>query len=439
MSPPTVGEVGSYSAVFNETPSAVPERSPYAMTVRGVIEPSSEPPWTSSGSDRYTWTGDLRCDGWAATWNGPEPRSGVVELTGVLVGDFAEFSDHTIRGRVTRVQHVTSGVVVDLDLDDVPDLPPQPSFRPAFVSSADDGIWVLDSQLPRVVRRARDGATMVVDYPAPVVDVWQRDDYARAVHAARAGCWVSGSSGLYWVGDGGASTALDRRPVSACAVHGDAILACFIDGDWAIFQRDTRLREVTSPGGRPGSAVWSDGAFVVVTMRHGDRDEARLVRVGMNGAVQVGGQVPTGSGRLEPALLTGPLAVFVRESVASDVVAVRPNLTLGKRMAVPQTPFAAGTVGDFVWTVHHPPDGFGTDGWWPFDGPVQYDKSRGQFWMVTLLDRRSLRPVSTAAVETTKPSLAQDDSGTIWIAGDGQLGTLEQGVLRWPTPVSLDL
>ncbi|ALG84202.1 hypothetical protein [Gordonia phthalatica] len=267
MSPPVVGQVVTYAVTFEES-----DRFPDAHSVRGVIEPSPEPPRPGRGGvggEGFTWSGVFRGEGWAADWAGPRPRLGPVDLRGHFFASFSALCRNEIRGRVTRVRIVgerwtydrgiptaralqamrdveaapqrlidersdrsagrdeclVESVLVDLDLDDVPELQPRPAFLPLKVSAADDDLWLLDRQLPRVVRR-RGESISIHDYPAPVVDHWMENDRLRAVHAAAAGCWVSGRSGLCWIGVDGSTSRLSDRPIAACAVHDDTLLAC---------------------------------------------------------------------------------------------------------------------------------------------------------------------------------------------------------------------
>ncbi|WJJ11313.1 hypothetical protein P9990_22545 [Prescottella equi] len=181
IAPPRVGEVMSFPLRFVE----LPESAGDVVTVRVPLEPSTRPPirqYTGEDTPRsWEWSGLLRGDGWTASWRGFRPLTGRVELTGRFYGVLGN-DDGRVRGRVTRVRIVSArfrrrtpggweivpghrrlrdvdaaprffdrdalfesesdeadgdvGALVDLDLDDVPELPARPSIVPGDVSAA---------------------------------------------------------------------------------------------------------------------------------------------------------------------------------------------------------------------------------------------------------------------------------------------------------------
>lgn len=471
IAPPHVGQIVTYAVTFDES-----DRIPDAHTVRGVIEPSTEPPRSGgggTGGEQPVWSGVFRGDGWAADWTGPRPRLGPVDLRGHFFASFGALHENEIRGRVTRVrivgerwtydrevptarewqtmrdveaapqwltdersggsegrvEYLVESVLVDLDLDDVPELQPRPAFLPLKVSAMGDDLWMLDQQLPRVVRRCGE-SLFVHDYPAPIVDDWMEGDRLRAVHAAESGCWASGRSGLCWIGVDGSTARLSDRPISTCAVHGDTILAC-ASGEWLLFRRDVLRSSAEVPAGTPLHAVWADGAFVVVVRVGGGSgggrvdDDVRLVRVAVDGMVTVGELLPTEPRIRGAVLLKNPLAVMFRTSPVTDVVAVDEGLRPGATSVLRQTIFDGGMLGDHVWTVGHPQPG--------------YDRGEGQRWMLTLHDRRTLNPVSTALLSTPSPSVAMGGSGVVWIADGCRLAELVPGFTQVPEFVPLEV
>lgn len=78
-------------------------------------------------------------------------------------------------------------------------------------------------------------------------------------------------------------------------------------------------------------------------------------------------------------------------------------------------------------------------GWWPLPGPTEYDHDRGQFWLLTVLDRDGLTPTVSAPVLSSTVSVARTDDGTLWVAAGGVLQILRPGTMQWPDPVDLGL
>ena len=115
---------------------------------------------------------------------------------------------------------------------------------------------------------------------------------------------------------------------------------------------------------------------------------------------------------------------------------VRPDLTLGPTKRLPYHPFHAGNRRvDLVWIVGHPPDGTGAGGWWPLPGPVQYERSR-QFWLLTLLDGRTLEPLRSTPIFGTTPGVARDGGGTVWFTASG-LHAVPDESMAWPRPLDV--
>ncbi|MBY6540282.1 hypothetical protein HQ325_16530 [Rhodococcus sp. BP-349] len=485
--PPEIGGIVCGPLDFHENPPTDGD----AATIRGHLTPSDDGPrWLcvpAGTPPRWVWSGFLRGDGWTARWLGFTPRTGQVEITGHFAGGFDYATDGTVRGRVTRIQVVserhhrhtdgqllptpgrrslrdvdrTDGtvvgrggspevggdhvdldtlVIVDLDLDDVPPLPPRPSIVPGGVSAAAATVWVIDSELPLVV--AVSGGDTVTEYLLP-----GRTGVSRLLWATPGGCWVAGEDGTFWIPHGGNPVRVDDRSVHAGAVHGDVLLGCTDDSLWRMYRPGTEPVDVdVSPAaGHTFAVVAHDDGFVAVVRRHGSG--TRLVRVPLVGTAQVG---PDISADPEPGqrrrwwrdffLAGDPLRLISHV----DVGVIEPDLGVrddGERLGRRQ--FHGGTVGDYGWSLGflgH--DASSPRDWWPLPDRSAFDRAtemlRSPRTVFTLYDSRTLTPLTSVPMHDPEPSVTIDDSGTVLV--------VDRGITTFPTdlpvmtsPATLDV
>ncbi|ROZ85975.1 hypothetical protein [Gordonia sp. OPL2] len=470
IEPPEVGAVAAFPLRFQEMPSSEPD----VVTVRGDLEPDRRP--VTQLRDGPMWSGLLRGDGWTATWDGRRPRTGRVEVTGQFLGVMGIDANGWVRGRVTSVQVVTIfwkrvdtkwrwepidgrreyrtversphfftdermftdnpppvsrrdiGVLITMDLDDVAELPLRPPLVAGDLSAGGTSVWVLDRQLPTVTRFGDDGIPTVHHLPGPVtVD--------RRVWGTPTGCWVSGADGTYRVGlDDEIGERVSTTGGRCGAVVGDRFLVCSTNGPWRIHTADAEVVDIDRPTGSPEGAVADGDSFVVLCSRRiGDSYSYWLIRIAVNGTIETGPALalpdkPHPSG---PTLLPGPLTI-ARDDTFTEVTA---GLALAESRRVPRKFLRAGVVGDYFWTVGHPPDRTSRS-WWPLQGPTAFDRSRGQFWLLTILERSSLAPVHTAAVLAPQPEVAEGSAETIWLTAAGEVQMIRSlgGTMVWPEP-----
>lgn len=466
---PRVGLVIALSLRFVELPPTTDD----VVTIHAPLEPNPEPPIQAGAGEgrprRTQWSGLLRGDGWTASWHGFRPRTGQVELTGrfhCFLGDDAG----RVRGRVTRVRVVTErfrrrpgsdaawdmssghrrlrdvdvsprffdrealyaqdrdeadadvGVLIDLDLDDVPTPPTRPSIVPGSVSAAGGRLWVADSALPVVVSIGRDRTVREHVLPAPVGP-------SRHVWATPTGCWAGGNDGLFLCANDTEPRLVGTGATHTAAVLGEALLVCRPEDAWLVYRPDAEPVEIDAPRGYV-AAVAHDGPTVVAAVVL-DNSTIRLVRVEPTGAATVGPELQH-SGRGSRMFLAGsPLHLFL----GGHAVPVLAPLTLGTPRPLPRKLMVGGQVGPYVWTVTHPPDGTGQSGWWPLPGPVVYDRTR-QFWLFTLLDAHTLEPVRSTPIFATRPSVTVGDDGTVWVTADG-VRSIPDATMRWPEPLDV--
>ncbi|GGG27409.1 hypothetical protein GCM10007304_46560 [Rhodococcoides trifolii] len=473
IDPPKVGSVLTGALRFHELPADEPD----VVRIRARLEPSGDDPtWQVTGDDSqgwWEWEGLLRDDGWTASWRGVTPRTGEVELTGQFRGVFSYDTVGRFRGRVTRVRLVCTryqyrpgsgwapvvprhrtlrdvdsvpqmfgfdaiaaegaeysdmenSVVVDLDLDDVPPLPARPSIVPGSVSSANGVLWVSDAELPLIVSIGADD--VVAEHVVP-----GRIGVARQICATPTGCWVTGPDGTYWIAIGHEPIRVDDLAVHAAAVVGETLLVCGDGTTWRIYSPGVEPVDVAAVGGYVASVVADEGGFVAVVLPGGA--VARLVRVTRTGESTIGPDIallPRGHGR--PYLGGEPLRL-VR---GVDVGVVQPGLgvrDVGERLGRHQ--LHGGRAGRFLWTVGHSPDGTSSGGWWPLPGPVTFERTE-QFWLLTVYDGRTLRPLTSVPVSTSQPAVTIDDDGLVSVtAGGVQQFRVDSPVMQ--PPVELDV
>ncbi|MCX5044436.1 hypothetical protein OG921_14795 [Aldersonia sp. NBC_00410] len=461
--PPEIGAVLSFPLRFAELPASAGD----TVTIHAELEPShNHPVFQYTGSEtprRWEWHGLLRGDGWTASWRNFRPLTGQVELTGRFYGVMGYDTEGRVRGRVTRVQLVSEryrrrnrsggwepvpgyrrlrevdraprffdvsmmtqddddevdrdvGALVDLDLDDVPPLPLRPTLVPGDISAAGSRLWVADDELPVVVDIDSDHVVGQHVLPGPI-------GTARRIWAASdQRCWVGGGDGLYLCAPGAQPQRISEDPVHAGAVYESTFLACGGGPTWSLHAPDREPIRFEPATGSVASIAVHDGAFFAA-MYLGNAVH-NVVRIDVDGTVGAGpGFSNPGHNR---AFIAGsPLRIVCGD----EVLTVNAGLTATPERRLPRKSFRGGQVGNFVWIIGHPPDGTGLSGWWPLDGPVDYDRT--PFWLFTLLDETSLDPVSSTPVRTSDPRVAIDDRGTVWVTADG-VRAIPRESMQWP-------
>lgn len=222
----------------------------------------------------------------------------------------------------------------------------------------------------------------------------------------------------------------------ACAVNGEWLLACTATGPWQIHTPQSDALPVEPPDGTPVNAVAdADCIVVLLEVRNAGRRRLRLIRVDPTGVCTAGPVLDTPHRSIGLTQLLGnPLTLAHQDGFSS----VTTDLDIGITRSAPRSFFDAGTVGEYMWIIGHPPTRCDRT-WWPLEGPVEYDLSRGKFWLVTILDRLRLQPVHVAPVLSSGPSVTVDASGTIWLASAGELVRISDmgGSMQWPETVDV--
>ncbi|WJJ11312.1 hypothetical protein P9990_22540 [Prescottella equi] len=252
---------------------------------------------------------------------------------------------------------------------------------------------------------------------------------SRRIWATPSGCWVTGADGVFRCEQGESPTQVDDTDVQVAAVLGETLLVCRPDGRWVVHEPDRDRIDVAGPEGHVISVVAEDDRFVAAVRVEGSA--LRLVSISPDGGVTIGSAL-TVTGRQYRMFLAGaPLRLFGGDRATL----VREDLTLGASHTLPKALWGGGRVGPFVWFTDHPPDGTGRSGWWPLAEPATCESTR-QFWLFTLLDGRTLVPISSTPVFTTHPRVAIDDHGTVLLIADG-VRVIPGETMRWPEQIDV--
>lgn len=486
ISPPRVGSVIELILDFIETPDSAAD----AVTLDAVLELQPTPRLDGHRDHpdgRYwCWIGDLYGDGWRATWFGRRPRMGPVSVTGRFQYSrglaYRRGSHGEVRGRVTRVQvkaiahHCPdgsrwqplraappryrdvalaprwfdrggrrdeesdpkslvwrdSGVLIDIDLDNVPRRTPRPKMVPGDVSIGDHGIWVVDNQLPLAALLVGDVATEYV-FPGTVTS-------GRYIRATADGCTITEGLDTY-------RCVIDKPFVRTPAAQGIAI-----DGVIQTFERvdkdsyqvvltshngERTVVDAVPPGWIVAATTVDSGHFIIAVRDSGAPDKPTyLARISTAGDVRSGPMLPNDERDWDKriTLVNKPLRVLQDRWLTL----VGDDLGLAEQIPFHESLLWAGQAGDTAWIVTHPPSGQRCDptASWPLPGPVDYDRSRGQFWLLTFLDSHS-QPLFSYPTSSPRPSVAVDRDGHFWITDHG-LRRLPDEPMAWSDPVDFD-
>lgn len=190
LPPLHVGDVITVAlTMFSTEDTARPGVETHRVTVRPVVGRS--PHRGPDGS--ATWPHLLHGDGWEASWSHHSPVQGPARVTGSLWVDFADPVrgwPGAVTGRVCGLQDIESGVLVEIDLDDVPD--GQDDVHPNGLAIHGDDLWVMDAVAPRLLHVDLSCEPFrVTEYLLPLALEEAAHFGPRRVLADGAGCWVT--------------------------------------------------------------------------------------------------------------------------------------------------------------------------------------------------------------------------------------------------------
>lgn len=478
--PPVVGEVGHFRLLFVEAEHDGPDAT--VVTVQARAEPAGDGSPSRGGlmwdgtvrDDPPHWSTMLHGNGWTASWQAPRPVVGQVVLRGTVVGDL---NGGQVRGRVTRARVVSetfdltdpdhpripalqrlrevdtgprrfdhglvappdapstgwfspvpgdpyvveTGVLVDLDLDDVPPLPLRPTIVPGALSVHARDVWVADTRLPCAIR-LRDGGIVRFAWPGRILSA--EESRGRRVHADAGGCWITGPDGVHRCDGVGVRTVLEGHVWPAAAAGG--VLAVQVDLDpgdpharqaLRIVRPSGAIVDVASPD-RAASSLASDGDgfLMLVTPRwHAgvvDHDgRPRVARLSPTGEYREGRPLPGSAHDYGEVLGSG--LVGGRQGLFR----VRPDLGLDAGPPPPRRLLGAWMSGPRMVVVTHVSDEPGRR---PFVEPTG-PRPDGPCWLLAELDPADLTPLRSAYVPAIPTTVSADGE---WL--------LAAGVRHWP-------
>lgn len=467
VAPPVVGDVGRYWLSFHEAKEESDDAAVVAF--QAYAEPDGEGAPTI-GTYRLgyndevfyrppTWFIVLRGDGWTAGWSAPRPVTGETLLTGYLLGDFNLGGQGSVRGRITRARVVTQdsvaelidhgfvlrpvpggqrlrdvqaaprsfehggapglvdgmtvtgeqGVLVDLDLDDVPPLPLRPRFVPWTVSASGQDVWVADDALPTVLRVRDNAEVSMFSWPGHI-------NAANHVYADEVGCWATGRGGVVRCNDDGGARVVDR---GACYVAASAngTLAAMIEIDvrgsresqssLRMFEPSGKVTEVTTGELRVHEIRASRDGFLILCTDNTDRGPW-LARLEFDGGLTHGPILDENVFYLGRVLGADPAIAGSRRALRP----VLPDLSLGDPVTVPGNVLDGWATDGRVWILTHPYYEAGPEGWqaltrtWP---------EGRQHSALHELDPDTLQPIVTTLIPGQPTHLSADGAGVVWV------------------------
>lgn len=466
--PPVVGEVGRYWLLFVEATRDVPDAT--VVTVRARAEPLGDGSpqrgglmWDGTVRDEPPhWPTMLHGNGWSASWSAPRPVVGEVAVRGTVVADLGFGAHGSVRGRVTRARTVTEtfdttdpdqprvpalqrlhevdtgprwfdhgrapgpgghgtvpripyevevGVLVDLDLDDVPPLPLRPSIVPGALSVSGSDVWVADARLPCVVG-LRDGRVVTrFDWPGRILSA--DESRGRGVHADGDGAWITGPDGVHRC-DGDGVRAVLAEDAWVAAASDDGLLAVQLNREpcsptLRLVRPSGEVIDVVIPDRVAGSiAADGDGFLLLVTTPRQDAGP-RVARLSRTGEYREGLPLP-GRAHDYGEVLGGGLT-----GGGEGLYRVRPDLGLDDGPSMPRRVLRVWSGGGRIRVLTHVHD----DGGWPLTGAAG-PRPGGRCWLLADLDAADLSPIRSTFVPAVPTSLSADGE---WL--------LAAGVRRW--------
>lgn len=277
LPPLSPGDVINVSLLFD---SDVSHSAAGADTFHVTVRPEYGKSPLLDREHALKWPFKVTGDGWTARWLHHAPFAGRVRLTGRLSPDFVRAlpgDPDTTTGRVRRLQLVEdryevtaagrqripgservsdldsesdhywpnwrtfpendpfhpAGIIVVLDLDDVPDA--TAAFDAGAIAVSGTDVWVMDKSDPVLIHLdTADTPPRVTEYLLPLTIDPPTARWSRRVHADRTGCWITaGDEIVRLTRDGPAEVTLRR--VST-------------DGGDNTLELDGRLFVLTYPG-----------------------------------------------------------------------------------------------------------------------------------------------------------------------------------------------
>ncbi|WAL49290.1 hypothetical protein [Rhodococcus pyridinivorans] len=472
VAPPEVGDIGRYALLFTETPPDETDPSIITVEVdlepldNGV--PLFQPAASAGFRDEerwWEWRLFLRGDGWTATWYSKRPIIGRQRLTGRIIGDLGYATTGSVTGRILRARIVSDtyrlvdqsstapprpprwvpvpgtrrfrdvatatgffrddtrplahlspgedrirecGVLVDLDLDDVPPPSIRPALVPAAVSAHGRDVWIIDRELPILIRLHEQ--QMADEYRFPGAILTQFAYRPRWVHADTHGCWVAGRDGIFRCDLDGSAVRIDEHRVTGSAARDGVLLSWYrTDGQSVMSVRwpDRREQILDPVDGRIQTVHSGDDGFLGVlhTGTGIDDGHTRLFTVDLNGHLRLGPPLPPLTG----SFLVGDDPTRLVDPRRGRQIPICPDLTVGDVEAAAIKGSSGGTAGPWIWVVHPAGD----------DRSIEPNPYSNWHCLLSLLDPVTFTLHHRLAIHSPYPEISYDGDGRIWIIAGG--------------------
>lgn len=235
----SVGDIADVA--LEHYPSDVP--CPFDETRTATARPAFGKASSQYRDGRLRWLHLVYGDGWSSQWWTDEPTNGTVTLTGIFSANLNDVGIDVpphVRGRILRIHlvhkqvrpvengwsivdgtdrlteirsvpaendwwpskntqegdYVASGIVVELDLDDVPLLPT--SFVAGALAVEGDAVWVMHSSDPILLRvQFTDAVPVITRYLLPMTIEPPVDRWSRRIHIVDDGCWITSEHDIH--------------------------------------------------------------------------------------------------------------------------------------------------------------------------------------------------------------------------------------------------
>lgn len=299
------------------------------------------------------------------------------------------------------------GVLVDLDLDDVPPIPVRPALIPAAVSAHGRDVWIVDRELPVVIRLREQ--RVVGEYRLPGAILTEFAHRPRWVEADAEGCWVLGRDGIFRCDLDGSAVRVDEHLVTGAAAIQGALLSWHRTDEQSMISLrwpDGRHQELDPVDGRIHVVHSGHDAFVGVlhTGTGTDDGHSRLFVLDTNGRLRLGPSLSSLTGTFlvegNPVRLVDP---------RGQQVLFRPDLTVGDVEDIPIRGSSGGTAGPWVWVVHHARD----------DRSIEPNPYSDWHCLLSILDPVTFALQCRLAIHSPYPEVSYDGDGQIWIVAGG--------------------
>lgn len=310
------------------------------------------------------------------------------------------------------------GVLVTLDLDDVPRPPLRPAFVPGVVAVHGEDVWVADADLPVLLRLRRGRVSQNLMWPGGIGHGSLR------LYPDDSGCWITGPDGVWRAEDDQIRRVSTTAPTDGTAALRSTVAVAVRDA-----QSDSTLHLVEASGSE--SVVDLPGVTVRSLTAHGDRfllllgerDTAPrppdydsrpwLAWVSPTGEVRHGDRLPYNPYLYRP--VPGSVPAMLADDYTLNTVSE--DLELEAADYLGRRPLATWAGDGYVAVCTHLPDATDTT-WAPLTGPPEVPDGQPH-WLLTELDPTTLDSRRTSLVPAVPDFVGRDSDNVLWTIARG--------------------